>query len=295
MKTTVALLAVTMLLGSAFTATAQSQSVREEIEAAQQRFMQALNSGDAAKIAAIFHEDAIAFYPDTEPLKGRPAIERYYRQTARPDLTDASKTVDVFAQGQFATEIGTWTVRMAADSTIQMEGSYTEVWKRESDTWKLFRDTYTKTREYGAKLNEHLKPLEYYIGNWTFEMSGPDGEKTKGTLNAKTDPCGSLLVKVQVGSRSSLAVYYWMPEAKAIGVHMSASDGSFSSGALAFSLVKPGMFVVHEFGYTGEAKPFAATQTCTRLSEDRFTWEKPISVEGTVQVPSFTATFSRVK
>jgi uncharacterized protein (TIGR02246 family) len=52
---------------------------RAEVDEANRRFMEAMERGDAASVAALYAEDAVVLPPDAPMVSGRSAIEQFWR------------------------------------------------------------------------------------------------------------------------------------------------------------------------------------------------------------------------
>jgi len=123
---------------------AKSDPVRVAIEKQNAAFGAAFGRGDMAAVARAYAEDAIAFPPDSEMVRGRPAIEALWK-----GLHDAGgkaitlTTADVHSSGSLAAETGTaiLTIRPPSGAEQSQKVKYVVVWKKQPDgTWKLYRD-----------------------------------------------------------------------------------------------------------------------------------------------------------
>jgi uncharacterized protein (TIGR02246 family) len=126
-------------LALAFPLAAVAQDVQAEIVKNNEKFAAAYNKGDVAAVASMYAEDAIAFPPGGDLVKGRPAIAAMWKEVQAAGLTDlALQTVSVERDGSFAVEVGTATAKLkGAPNKIK----YVVTWKRQSDGgWKLHRD-----------------------------------------------------------------------------------------------------------------------------------------------------------
>jgi uncharacterized protein (TIGR02246 family) len=101
----------------------------------------AFNKGDAAAVAALYSEDAYVLPPGSAMVKGRPAIEAFWRQAAQ-QMTDAKlTTVDVLPLGRTAArEIGTVTLKTKSQPPQEIVGKYVVVWRKMGREWKLATD-----------------------------------------------------------------------------------------------------------------------------------------------------------
>jgi uncharacterized protein (TIGR02246 family) len=101
----------------------------------------AFNKGDAAAVAALYTEDAYVLPPGSGIVKGRAAIEAFWRQAAQ-QMSDAKlTTVDVLPLGRSAArEIGTVTLKTKSQPPQEVVGKYVVVWRKIGRDWKLATD-----------------------------------------------------------------------------------------------------------------------------------------------------------
>lgn len=101
----------------------------------------AFNKGDAAAVAAMYTEDAYVLPPGSELIKGRSAIEGFWRQAAQ-QMGDAKlTTVDVLPLGPGAArEIGTVALKTKSQPPQEIVGKYAVVWLKVGGDWKLATD-----------------------------------------------------------------------------------------------------------------------------------------------------------
>jgi uncharacterized protein (TIGR02246 family) len=101
----------------------------------------AFNKGDAAAVAALYTEDAYVLPPGSGIVKGRAAIEAFWRQAAQ-QMSDAKlTTLDVLPLGRSAArEIGTVTLKTKSQPPQEVVGKYVVVWRKIGRDWKLAAD-----------------------------------------------------------------------------------------------------------------------------------------------------------
>ena len=101
----------------------------------------AFNKGDAAAGAALYTEDAYVLPPGSAMVKGRAAIEAFWRQAAQ-QMSDAKlTTIDVLPLGRSAArEIGTVTLKTKSQPPQEVVGKYVVVWRKIGRDWKLATD-----------------------------------------------------------------------------------------------------------------------------------------------------------
>ena len=126
------------LLSLGAPAFAQNKATIEKLNDA---WTAAFNKGDAAAVAALYTEDAYVLPPGSAMVKGRAAIEAFWRQAAQ-QMSDAKlTTVDVLPLGRSAArEIGTVTLKTKSQPPQEIAGKYVVVWRKIGRDWKLATD-----------------------------------------------------------------------------------------------------------------------------------------------------------
>jgi uncharacterized protein (TIGR02246 family) len=119
-------------------AVAQNKATIEKLNDA---WTAAFNKGDAAAVAALYAEDAYVLPPGSAMVKGRAAIEAFWRQAAQ-QMSDAKlTTVDVLPLSRSAArEIGTVTLKTKSQPPQEVVGKYVVVWRKIGRDWKLATD-----------------------------------------------------------------------------------------------------------------------------------------------------------
>jgi ketosteroid isomerase-like protein len=140
------LLTTLLVLGlgtSAFAQAAKADPVRAAIEKENAAFSAAFARGDVAAVAAAYAEDAIAFPPDADMVRGRAAIQALWQSLREAGAKSLSlTTVDVHSSGGLAAETGTAVLKIQPPGSAEQSQSvkYVVVWKRQAGGWKIFRD-----------------------------------------------------------------------------------------------------------------------------------------------------------
>ena len=127
--------------GSAF---GQSKAAIQRLNDA---WTSAFNSGDSATIAAMYAEDAYVLPPGADIVKGRAAIEAFWKQAAQ-QLGDAKlTTIDVLPLGRSAArEIGTVTLKTKTQPPQEIVGKYVVIWRKNGRDWKLSTDIWNMNK-----------------------------------------------------------------------------------------------------------------------------------------------------
>jgi uncharacterized protein (TIGR02246 family) len=107
----------------------------------------AFNKGDAAAIAAMYAGDAYVLPPGHDMVKGRAAIEAFWKG-ATQQLGDAKLVaVDVARLGpRAAREIGTFSFQTKAQPPQPVTGKYVVVWRKLGAHWQLATDIWNTNK-----------------------------------------------------------------------------------------------------------------------------------------------------
>jgi uncharacterized protein (TIGR02246 family) len=109
--------------------------VRQQLEAIDKKFDEAINNHDAAAVAALFTQDAVEVTP-LGVLSGRRAIDKYYANVIEQHhLTDQVNRLDhVYTFGSDLCAIGGYSVKTDG---YPAGGHRASVYTRDGDTWKF--------------------------------------------------------------------------------------------------------------------------------------------------------------
>jgi uncharacterized protein (TIGR02246 family) len=119
---------------------AQDGAVRAAIEAGNKKFVNGAAKGDASLIASAYTSDAEAFPPNSDVVRGRPAIEKLWKSVLDSGINGFELvTTEVASQGNLAYEVGTYVMKMK-DGKVADRGKYCVVWKKVNGRWLLHRD-----------------------------------------------------------------------------------------------------------------------------------------------------------
>jgi uncharacterized protein (TIGR02246 family) len=117
-----------------------SVSIDPSVAKVADAFDAAMNAGDAAAAAAVFAEDGVEMPPDRPAIRGRAAIEQYYREMfAGPVKLSAFRLTH--REGQVAGEVAYLsgdlkvTVTPPGAGPLEQAGKYLVVLKRSGGKW----------------------------------------------------------------------------------------------------------------------------------------------------------------
>lgn len=123
--------------------------IRSEIVAIETAWAAAQNAKDINALMAMYADDAVSM-PDGEPmLAGKDAIRKKQEADfAKPSqyASIAFETMDVYAQGNVATEVGKAMYKDAAGKTIG-GGKYIAVYEKRDGKYLCIREIYNKDSE----------------------------------------------------------------------------------------------------------------------------------------------------
>ncbi len=119
----------------------QNVGIRQAIESADKALCTAFNRGDAAGVAAFYAAGAQLLPAGSEPVE-RPAIQAFWQAAMNAGLVMELKPLEVEQCGEFTYEVGQFVLSLASGKLAD-RGKYVVIWKREGETWKLYRDIWT--------------------------------------------------------------------------------------------------------------------------------------------------------
>ena len=150
MKKNIRLLSFLAIIVFAFSACSTAEkpepldmaAVKAEIQAMEDAYAAAEKAKDADAVAAYYSEDAISYSRNTQPVSGRAAIrDRIAERIANDTLGNYNvyKVVDLFAEGNSAVEIGSWT-EFNTEGTETENGYYMSYFEKRDGKYKCVRD-----------------------------------------------------------------------------------------------------------------------------------------------------------
>ena len=117
------------------------------IQSLSDKFAQAFNAGDAAGVAALYSEEAVILPPGAEMMKGRTAIQAFWKGAAEQLGNGKLTTLEVKPLGSDrALEIGTFSFRTKAPQPQEITGKYVVVWEKVGNDWKLATDIWNTNK-----------------------------------------------------------------------------------------------------------------------------------------------------
>ena len=119
-------------------------SVKADISAVNQKFEEALLKGDSAGIVALYHADAKIFPPNMEACN-RNAVGSMVATMPKMGIkTFKLNTSEVSGGPDEVVETGNY--EMGDSTKVTESGKYIVVWKKDGDSWKLYRDIWNSNK-----------------------------------------------------------------------------------------------------------------------------------------------------
>jgi uncharacterized protein (TIGR02246 family) len=212
---------------------AQQEPAPDEaaIRQAVQLYVEAYNRGDAAAVAALWSDDGEYVSPSGESFRGRKKIEaalkEFFKENRGSQLQVSPASVKFPTPGR-ATETGTAIVTRPGQP--REETQYSATYVKKGDQWKL-----ASVREEEAPVvaasYEHLKELEWLIGDWVDSDETATVETSYQWARDKSFITASFAVNVQ--GRLDLQgtqVIGWDPVKNTIRSWVFDSKGGFGEG-----------------------------------------------------------------
>jgi len=123
------------------------EKVKTEIQAMEEAYAAGEKAKDADAVAAYYSDDAMGYSRNQQPLSGKSAIRDNIAKGIAADTTgnySVYKVVDLFAEGNTAVEIGSWT-KFDSSGTEMENGNYMSYFQKRDGKYLCVRDMSTTT------------------------------------------------------------------------------------------------------------------------------------------------------
>jgi uncharacterized protein (TIGR02246 family) len=238
------------------------------IRSGAESYVQAFNKGDAESLASHWAEDAEYILPSGEVLKGRDKIEQAFKKFFS-DNQGVQVQVAIseirFPRSNEALEEGSAVVSRPGEKPKEL--TYEVRYVKRKAAWKIahVEETFSAPSNY-----EHLKELEWLIGEWVDDSKNVDVE----TLAQWTENKNfiTLSFRVQFEGQPALAgtqVIGWDPSAQSIKSWVFDSLGGFGQGVWSR---EGSRWTVRTTGVLITGEKTSAINIYTALDENTFTF-----------------------
>jgi uncharacterized protein (TIGR02246 family) len=141
-----AALTVTGLLGVVLWSSAWADSVRDAINASEQRWAKLYNAKDAPGLAMTYTRDALRLAPDASRVQGRAAIQAMLQKELDDGMNNIKlEPTDIGYEGNMAWVVGNFSINVPTQQggTTTATGNYVGVYVKDPDgVWRLMIDTW---------------------------------------------------------------------------------------------------------------------------------------------------------
>tara|TARA_R110000772_G_scaffold241020_1_gene353285 strand:+ start:655 stop:1158 length:504 start_codon:yes stop_codon:yes gene_type:complete len=123
------------------------EKVKVEIQALEDAYAAGEKAKDADAVAAYYSDDAMSYSRNKQPLSGKAAIRESIANSIAIDTTgnyNVYKVVDLYAEGNTAVEIGSWTEFDSAGNEKE-NGNYMSYFQKQDGKYICVRDMSTTT------------------------------------------------------------------------------------------------------------------------------------------------------
>jgi len=241
------------------------------------KYVELYNRRDSKGMAEMWSPDAVYTDASTgESVVGREAIAKQLDYVFAGS-EDAKLKVDVasidFVSPNVAIEKGTAEVSYSKSPTEKTE--YSAVSVRRDGKWLLDRvtdvDADEKKDEPPPSNYEHLKEIEWMIGNWVDKDDQATIEtECEWTKNRNFMTRSFAMIVGDEVTKSGMQIVGWDPVAKLIHSWVFDSDGDYSQGTWTR---KGDKWVVHSTGVLQDGGKTSATNIFTRVDDNSFTFQ----------------------
>ncbi len=125
-------------------------AAKQQIRELDQKWVEAVQAGDADTIANLYTEDGMVMPPNAVQAEGTEAVRQFWEGLlGLPNLsfTFEPTTVEVAEAGDMAYDIGTYSLSYDADpGRVEDEGKYVVVWAKEGGEWKVVADIFNSNK-----------------------------------------------------------------------------------------------------------------------------------------------------
>jgi len=169
----VAILAVVALAACA----PQGTQPSPELAGMDDRWEEAINTGDLDMLVSMYTSDARLMAPNTPVGQGSEAIRAAFGELIEAGITAEIDTIEAAVAGDLGYRVGTYSL-FAADGSPIDTGKYVEVWQKTAAGWQIADDVYNSDLPADAgktfvSITHEVKDKDIWLAAWT----GPNSRK----------------------------------------------------------------------------------------------------------------------
>lgn len=288
----------TVIMAPAAQAAPESRAADEAaIRAATKAYVEALDKGDAARLAALWTPDGDIVDASGQTLLGREAVALDQPATppepaARPEFR-IGETRLRFLTPDVALEDGT--VEVVPPAGQPLTGRFSATWVRHEGSWKLgaLREARGEEPTAAAALSE----LDWMVGDWVVVDDHPAADKQPAIeVSARWNDSKTYLIRelrIPVEGAAPLTITQrigWDPLTKSIHSWVFGSDGSHGEA----DWTRDGRsWVAKSRAVSPDGRQSTSLNIYTHDGQDRCAWKSLPTHVGSEHVPPVTLTMIR--
>jgi ketosteroid isomerase-like protein len=105
----------------------------------------AFTRGDVDACADLYRDDAAIMSENAPPVRGKAAIEGFFRDQVARDILFSTDSDVSLVQGDLAMDQGTYRIRDTRRGVDVEFGEYLNVWRLTDGRWRVYRSMYNTT------------------------------------------------------------------------------------------------------------------------------------------------------
>jgi uncharacterized protein (TIGR02246 family) len=234
-------------------------------------YVEAFNRGDTKSLAEHWSPDAVYLNRLTgEEVVGRAAIAEQFaalfKQQPERKLEVNVDSIQ-FVSPNVAVEHGT--TRLLVPKAEPEEVDYAAVYVKRDGKWLLDRVT-DKANESLASHYEHLKDLEWMVGQWTSAVDNAEVELDCNWTKNQNFLTRAFKISIDGSATSGMQVIGWDPGTKAIRSWTFDSNGAFAQATWE---QKGGRWILRNRGTLPDGRAATMTNVMKPIDANAFTWQ----------------------
>jgi len=257
-----------VVLAMRATPTCGQDAATAPIRRAAEAYIAAMERGDAAELARLWTAEGDFMDSSGRVTKGRELVKQVERRPAG-DRPEMMVTVDAIRLITADVAIEDGIAETAAPDNGFAVARYSAVWVRRDGQWLL--DSVRESPPQQPAAHDYLRLLEWMIGNWVHQQ----GEERVELSCVWSPDKNYLLREIRVGSLAGRALSVsqrigWDAEKKQLTTWTFDSEGGHAVGQMQR---QGNQWIISTRGVLPDGQVASSVNTCTRTSNDGFTWE----------------------
>jgi uncharacterized protein (TIGR02246 family) len=181
--------AIIALIGALTGCGAPAAQQSAELAAMTERWEEALNSGNAEAVAALYSDDARLLPPNAEPARGRAAVAAEFSTMIAAGLKVDLEDLDSVVAGDVGYKVGTYSLLAPGGVTVD-RGKYIDVWRKIDGEWKITNDIWNSNLPVSTGetlvVTHEVDDFDHWLAAWQGDDGRPSDFAAHGISGART-------------------------------------------------------------------------------------------------------------